>query len=58
VPRLPLKLAGNWDDTAIEIPSGRWRNLLTGENSDGGMASVAKLLKRFPVALLIREEDR
>jgi (1->4)-alpha-D-glucan 1-alpha-D-glucosylmutase len=57
VPRLSLKLAGDWGDTAIEIPNGRWRNHLTGETSAGGVAPVAKLLKRFPVALLLREEE-
>jgi (1->4)-alpha-D-glucan 1-alpha-D-glucosylmutase len=57
VPRLPLKLAGDWGDTAIEIPNGRWRHLFTSENSDGGVVSVAKLFKRFPVAVLIREEE-
>ena len=44
------------DLPAIEIPNGRWRNYFTGEKSDGGLAPVAKLLTRFPVALLLREE--
>jgi (1->4)-alpha-D-glucan 1-alpha-D-glucosylmutase len=57
VPRLLLKIAGDWGDTAIEIPSGRWRNYLTGDTSAGGVTLVAKLLERFPVALLIREEE-
>ncbi|HUC98015.1 MAG TPA: malto-oligosyltrehalose synthase [Candidatus Polarisedimenticolaceae bacterium] len=57
VPRLPLKLAGDWGDTAIEIPDGRWRNHFTNETLNGGVGSVAKLLKRFPVALLLREEE-
>lgn len=57
VPRLPVKLAGDWDDTAIEIPNGLWRNQITGEIFNGGASSVAKLLKRFPVALLLREEE-
>jgi (1->4)-alpha-D-glucan 1-alpha-D-glucosylmutase len=57
VPRLPLKLAGDWSDTAIEIPKGRWRNHFTGEKSEGGVASVATLLTRFPVALLLREDE-
>jgi (1->4)-alpha-D-glucan 1-alpha-D-glucosylmutase len=57
VPRLPLKLGGDWGDTAIEVPNGRWRNHFTGETLTGGVASVAKLLKRFPVALLLREEE-
>jgi (1->4)-alpha-D-glucan 1-alpha-D-glucosylmutase len=57
VPRLPLKLAGDWGDTAVEIPNALWRNQLTGETSNGGASSMAKLLKRFPVALLLREEE-
>ena len=57
VPRLPLKLAGEWGDTTVELPEGRWRNHLTGEQIDGGMIPAAKLLKRFPVALLLREEE-
>jgi (1->4)-alpha-D-glucan 1-alpha-D-glucosylmutase len=56
-PRLPLKLAGDWVDTAIEIPNGRWRNHFTAETLNGGVALVAELLKRFPVALLLREEE-
>ena len=54
VPRLVLKLAGDWLDTAIEIPQGGWRNELTGETIDGGDMPAAVLLKRFPVALLSR----
>ena len=55
VPRLSLKLAGNWGDTAIEIPPGRWRNELTGETIKDGEIPMAALFKRFPVALLSRE---
>ena len=33
---------------------GRWRNLLTGDECDGSQ-DVASLLRRFPVALLVRE---
>jgi (1->4)-alpha-D-glucan 1-alpha-D-glucosylmutase len=57
VPRLPLKLAREWRDTSIEIPNGRWRNHLTGEQTDGGKILAARLLKSFPVALLLREEE-
>ena len=57
VPRFPLKLAGEWGDTAIEIPDGRWRNYFTGEKPDGKLVSVAELLTRFPVALLLREDE-
>ncbi len=56
VPRLVLGLAGNWGDTAIELPSGRWRNELTGDVIDGGLTRLADLLRRFPVALLAKDD--
>jgi (1->4)-alpha-D-glucan 1-alpha-D-glucosylmutase len=57
VPRLLIRLRGDWADTTVSIPAGRWRNLLSGEWSDGGPSEMAKLLGRFPVALLAREDD-
>jgi len=56
VPRLVLGLAGDWGDTAIELPSGRWRNELTGDVIDGGLTRLADLLRRFPVALLAKDD--
>jgi (1->4)-alpha-D-glucan 1-alpha-D-glucosylmutase len=56
VPRLVLGLAGAWGDTAVELPSGGWRNLLDGGTFMGGRVAAAALLGRFPVALLEREE--
>ncbi|MGI9120449.1 MAG: malto-oligosyltrehalose synthase [Acidimicrobiales bacterium] len=60
VPRLVLGLAsaGGWGDTTVELPPGRWSNVLTGEVVAGGVVSLDPLLERFPVALLAREEDR
>jgi (1->4)-alpha-D-glucan 1-alpha-D-glucosylmutase len=55
-PRLPLKLGGNWGDTAIDLPEGRWTDELTGEGVEGGRTGVGDLLARFPVALLSRGE--
>jgi (1->4)-alpha-D-glucan 1-alpha-D-glucosylmutase len=55
VPRFPLSLAGQWDDTSIELPEGRWLNELTRETAGGGPQAVGALLRRFPVALLMRE---
>jgi (1->4)-alpha-D-glucan 1-alpha-D-glucosylmutase len=55
VPRWSLT-RGNWGDTVIEIPNGTWRNALTHESVDGGEILLADLLKRFPLALLWREE--
>jgi (1->4)-alpha-D-glucan 1-alpha-D-glucosylmutase len=72
VPRLPLKLArgrigarlvappSRWADTRVELPHGRWRDVLTGESRrPKGSARgfpVARVLDRFPVALLERED--
>lgn len=56
-PRFVIGLGGRWEDTALEIPSGRWRNELAAESVAGGIVSLAELLKRFPVALLSRQEN-
>lgn len=56
VPRLVLGLGGDWQDTRLAIPRGRWRNLLSGALLDGGNTPVADLLAPFPVALLERVE--
>ncbi|HET9783388.1 MAG TPA: malto-oligosyltrehalose synthase, partial [Terriglobales bacterium] len=57
VPRLTLSVA-DWPraaaDTWLELPSGRWRDRLSGE-THRGRAAVSDLLARFPVALLARE---
>jgi (1->4)-alpha-D-glucan 1-alpha-D-glucosylmutase len=54
VPRLPLKLGGDWQGTTVALPSGSWRDELTGEEVTGGERPVKDLLARFPVALLAR----
>lgn len=56
VPRLPLTLNGDWDDTTLQLPSGNWQNCLTGEKHTGGNLRLADLLQQFPVALLILQE--
>ncbi len=56
-PRLPLTLAGNWGETTLDIPQGRWRNRLTGDALQGGSVGLSELLRRFPVALLARETE-
>jgi (1->4)-alpha-D-glucan 1-alpha-D-glucosylmutase len=55
VPRLVLTLAGDWQDTTVDIPSGRWEHVLTGDRLEGGLVPLAGLLARFPVALLERQ---
>jgi (1->4)-alpha-D-glucan 1-alpha-D-glucosylmutase len=57
VPRWPLKLGDNWGNTSVELPRGRWKNVLTGDVVEGGRSRVQGLLQRFPVALLTRESN-
>ena len=54
-PRLTVKLAGDWRNTAVDLPEGEWLNHLTGDRWGQGLNGVAELLRRFPVALLSRE---
>ncbi|HVF74236.1 MAG TPA: malto-oligosyltrehalose synthase [Acidimicrobiales bacterium] len=51
-PRLVLRLDGQWAETAVELPDGRWTNVFTGEEHSGGPVELADLLRSFPVALL------
>jgi (1->4)-alpha-D-glucan 1-alpha-D-glucosylmutase len=55
-PRLTVRLEteGGWGDTALPLPVGRWRDVFTGEQYEGGVVRVADILGRFPVGLLER----
>ncbi|MGY1591333.1 malto-oligosyltrehalose synthase [Geodermatophilus sp. SYSU D00708] len=57
--RLPagLAAAGGWGDTALQLPNGAWRDLLTGGRhvSDAAGLPVGAALERLPVALLVRD---
>ncbi len=56
--RLPAALAATgWGDTALQLPTGAWRDLLTGERFVSDVAGIAAdlLLARLPVALLVRD---
>jgi (1->4)-alpha-D-glucan 1-alpha-D-glucosylmutase len=56
--RLPASLAvEGWGDTALQLPNGAWRDLLTGERVVSDVTGIAadRLLARLPVALLRRE---
>ncbi|TFV53155.1 malto-oligosyltrehalose synthase [Blastococcus sp. TF02A_35] len=56
--RLPAKLAEQgWGDTAVQLPNGAWRDLLTGERVVSDVAGIAAdaLLAKLPVALLVRD---
>lgn len=55
-PRLSMRLAGDWAKTTVQLPSGSWHNLLSGEEVDINMAPVPvqELLAHFPVGLLVK----
>ncbi len=56
VPRLHLGLAGDWAATALTLPPGRWRNVLTGKEQHGGAPiELGTMLQAFPVAVLARD---
>lgn len=47
---------GGWGAEAVELPPGRWRDLLTGRPHPGGSLLLARLLDRLPVALLVADD--
>ena len=53
--RLPagLETAGGWGDTTLDLPPGRWHDVLTGARTTGVLSD---LLAVHPVALLVRED--
>jgi (1->4)-alpha-D-glucan 1-alpha-D-glucosylmutase len=65
--RIPAELRrlGGWRDTAIALPPGRWRDVLTGTEysspscrygeQDDGRIMLADLTRRLPVALLAQQ---
>ena len=55
-PRHWLALAGNWSDTSLRLPPGTWSNLLTDDRFEAGDIPMSKLLEKFPVALLTRDQ--
>jgi (1->4)-alpha-D-glucan 1-alpha-D-glucosylmutase len=56
VPRLLIGLADDWAGTALELPAGRWTNLLTGDEVNGGAPiELSELLRAFPVAVLAQD---
>lgn len=56
VPRLTLRYQERWGEFALNIPPGRWRNIFTQEEFTGGPAALDQLWRRFPVALLVRDD--
>jgi (1->4)-alpha-D-glucan 1-alpha-D-glucosylmutase len=57
-PRLTMQMKDRWEETALELPGGRWRNILTGDEMEGGAIPIRELLRRFPVGLLVIKDDQ
>ena len=53
-PRLVLGLRGDWEDTTLQLPDGRFEDVLDGQRTFTGEVSLAELLGPFPVGLLER----
>ncbi|MFA6916792.1 MAG: malto-oligosyltrehalose synthase [Parachlamydiales bacterium] len=51
-PRLVLQLNDEWGDTSLDLPTGSWHSVLTGDKFQGGIVTLQELLQHFPVALL------
>ena len=58
VPRFPLRGAPQHADAVVQVPDGRWRDVCSGAAVAAGAHTVAALVARFPVAVLVREGDR
>jgi (1->4)-alpha-D-glucan 1-alpha-D-glucosylmutase len=56
VPRFSTAVVEGWQQTRVPLPTGSWKNVLTGETHQGGNIPVADLLAKFPVALLTKED--
>lgn len=52
--RWPLLLRPGWGDTLVQLPLGRWRDALTGQQVMGGKQRVETLMEAAPLALLER----
>ena len=55
VPRFTMTLGGEWGDTRLPLPGGKWRNCFTGAVLQREVTPDA-LFELFPVALLRRED--
>jgi (1->4)-alpha-D-glucan 1-alpha-D-glucosylmutase len=54
-PRLVVGLNGDWRNTVVDLPTGTWKNVFSGDRFSGGTQELARMFVRFPVALLERE---
>ena len=54
-PRWNLRLGSGFGSTTVELPSGRWMDILSGEEISDGKIRAQNLFRRFPVMLLVKE---
>lgn len=56
VTRLPVGLdaVGGWGEASVVLPEGRWRDLTSGAEHDGGPCRLDHLLDDSPVSVLVR----
>lgn len=55
--RWNAKISGSLGATEIDLPTGSWIHLFTDETIQGGPLRAQDLMKRFPVALLMRNGE-
>ena len=55
VPRFLLSRPDAWRSEVVVLEPGRWRDVFTDVEIDGGKQTVGELLAGFPVALLVRQ---
>ena len=48
-----LEQLGGWREHTVTLPDGRWRDVMSGREFDGGTVDLAALLPALPVALLV-----
>jgi (1->4)-alpha-D-glucan 1-alpha-D-glucosylmutase len=54
---IPVRSDDRWPDTKVELPAGRWRDVLTDETAEGGPSDLAELLGAQPLAVLVGEDS-
>ncbi len=54
VPRVSSGVADGWGDTCVQLPPGKWTNVLAATELSGGAANLGEVLRGFPVALLAK----
>lgn len=56
VTRAPARLraTGGWGDATVILPEGQWRDVVTGDIVEGGVAACATLLSAYAAAVLVQ----